>query len=139
MRYFALIIATILLCVPLVQAQTQANTGQIEGIVTDPAGASVAGASVRLRHADTNQVRELKTDAAGFYRASLLQIGSYELSIQAQGFAAYNQTGIQLSTGQVLAVNARLALPTTQQQVTVSADAAVVETAQVTTSRRGSS
>ena len=94
MRYIALLIAAILCCAPLLPAQTQANTGQIEGIVTDPAGASVAGAAVRIRNADTNQVRELKTDAAGFYRATLLQIGPYEISVQAQGFSTYRQTGI---------------------------------------------
>ena len=135
MRYLALLIAAILCCAPLLPAQTQANTGQIEGLVTDPAGASVAGAAVRIRNADTNQLRELKTDAAGFYRATLLQIGPYEISVQAQGFSTYRQTGINLSTGQILTINARLALPTAQQEITVSADAAVVEAAQVSTSR----
>jgi len=135
MRYIALLIAAILCCAPVLPAQTQANTGQIEGIVTDPAGASVAGAAVRIRNVDTNQVRELKTDTAGFYRATLLQIGPYEISVQAQGFSAYRQTGINLSTGQILTINAALVLPTAQQEITISADAAVVEAAQVSTSR----
>ncbi len=116
-------------------AQTQANTGQIEGTVTDPAGAAIAAAKVKLRNVDTNLVRDTAANAAGLYRAALLPIGNYEITVEAPGFALYRQTGIELSTGQVLTVNVRMALSATQQEITVTADAALVETAQTTTSR----
>jgi len=135
MRYTVLVLILALGCTTAALAQTQANTGQIEGIVTDPAAASVTGAAVRIHHLDTNQVRELKTDAAGFYRAALLQIGAYEITVQAAGFAVYRQTGITLSTGQILTVNARLSLSAAQQEITVAADAALLEAAQVAQSR----
>jgi hypothetical protein len=135
MRHAALFLIFLAWSALAVLAQTQANTGQIEGMVTDPAGASVAAAAVQVRHLDTNQVRELKTDAAGFYRAALLQIGPYEMTVQAPGFALYRQTGINLSTGQILTVNVRVVLSTAQQEITVAADAALIEAAQVSTSR----
>jgi len=135
MRYRVLALIMALSWAATALAQTQANTGQIEGIVTDPAAASVAGAAVRIRNLDTNQVRQLKTDTAGFYRAALLQIGAYEVTVQAAGFAVHRQSGINLSTGQILTVNARLALSATQQDITVVADAALIEGAQVTQSR----
>ena len=135
MRHTAVIVSMLLGSVLGVFAQTQANTGQIEGIVTDPVGASVPGAAVTIRNLDTNQVHESKTDTAGFYHAALLQIGPYEITVQAAGFALYKQTGISLSTAQILAVNPKLVLSGTQQQVTVSADAALLETAQVSNSR----
>lgn len=129
-------LSLVFLCTSLAAfAQTQANTGQIEGLVADPSGAAVASATVQIRHLDTNQVRIGKTDAAGFYRAALLQIGSYELTIEAAGFAAYKQSGIGLSTGQILTVNAKLAVAGTQQEVVVRADAALVEPTQVANSR----
>jgi len=123
------------LCAGMLSAQTQANTGQMEGHVADPAGAAVANATIRIRNMDTNQARELKTDEAGFYRAALLQIGTYEMAVEAAGFAVYRQAPIELSTGQILTVNPRLALSATQQEVTVTADAALIETAQVSTTR----
>lgn len=73
-------------------AQTQANTGQIEGSVLDPSGAAVPGASVKLRNTATNQLRSLTTDARGFYRAPLLQIGAYEISVESPQFATHRRS-----------------------------------------------
>jgi len=116
-------------------AQTQANTGQIEGFVIDPAGANVAGATVKIRNTETNQTREVTTNEEGFYRASLLQIGGYEITVESLNFAAYTQTGISLSTGQILSVNPTLALAGSQNEVTVVADANIVETSRTNISR----
>lgn len=116
-------------------AQTQANTGQIEGFVTDPAGANVPGVTVKIRNTETNQTREVTTNEEGFYRASLLQIGSYEIAVESSGFAAYTQSGITLSTGQILSVNPKLALAGSQTQVNVVADANLIEASRTNISR----
>ncbi len=128
-------IFSLFLVVSAVWAQTQANTGQIEGIVSDPSGAAVADARIEIRHTETNQVREVRTNPAGFYRAVLLQIGAYEIRVDSPGFASYRQTGVNLSTAQILTINVRLALAEAQQAVTVVADAAVVETSRIAASR----
>ncbi|CAN5679233.1 hypothetical protein BH20ACI3_BH20ACI3_10920 [soil metagenome] len=116
-------------------SQTQANTGQIEGFITDPVGANVAGATVKIRNIETNQTRKITTNEEGFYRASLLQIGSYEFTVESPNFAAYTQSGITLSTGQILTVNPRLAVAGLQSEVNVVADANVVETSRTKLSR----
>lgn len=116
-------------------AQTQSNTGQIEGIVSDSTGAAVPGAEVRLRNVETNLTRSLTTDNSGFYQAALLPIGVWDVAVTATGFAPYRQTGVQLSTGQVLSVNIKLELASTSTEVTVAANAALIETSQVSTSR----
>jgi len=116
-------------------SQTQANTGQIEGFITDPAGANVAGATVKIRNTETNQTRETTTNEEGFYRASLLQIGSYEIIVESSNFAAYTQSGITLSTGQILTINPRLAVAGLQDEVTVVADANLVESSRTNLSR----
>ncbi len=116
-------------------SQTQANTGQIEGFITDPVGANVAGATVKIRNIETNQTRKITTNEEGFYRASLLQIGSYEFTVESPNFAAYTQSGITLSTGQILTVNPRLAVAGLQSEVNVVADANVVETSRTNLSR----
>ena len=116
-------------------AQTQANTGQIEGTVSDPSGAVISEATVRLRNTATNQVRVVRTNAQGFYRASLLQIGPYEITVESPSFAPYQQSGIALSTGEILTLNAHLGLAGTEQQVTVVAGASIVETSRTNLSR----
>ncbi len=116
-------------------AQTQANTGQIEGVVTDASGAVLPGAVVIIRNADTNQTRELASDARGFYRASLLQIGQYELTVRMPGFASFQRSGITLSTGQVLAVDVRLEAAGVREELTVVADADMVERSRIAQSR----
>ncbi|MFN2453363.1 MAG: carboxypeptidase regulatory-like domain-containing protein [Pyrinomonadaceae bacterium] len=129
------LISTLFTIAATVFAQTQANTGQIEGFVTDPAGANVPGVTVRIRNTETNQTREVATNEEGFYRASLLQIGSYEITADSSGFAAYTQSGITLSTGQILSVNPKLALAGTQTQVNVVADANLIEASRTNISR----
>ncbi|MEK7409115.1 MAG: TonB-dependent receptor [Acidobacteriota bacterium] len=129
------VIILALAAAPAALAQTQANTGQIEGAVTDASGGGIPAARVQIRHLGTNQARDLAADQGGFYRAALLQIGPYEISVEASGFAPYKQTGINLSTGQILTLNVRLDVAAAQQAVTVTSDAAIVETARVTTSR----
>jgi len=116
-------------------AQTQANTGQIEGIVTDASGGVLPGAVVVIRHAETNQTRELVTDARGFYRAPLLQIGPYVVTVRLASFAPFERQGITLSTGQVLAVDVRLQPASLQESVSVVADADMIEGARITQSR----
>ncbi|MDQ3252522.1 MAG: TonB-dependent receptor [Acidobacteriota bacterium] len=116
-------------------SQTQANTGQIEGFVIDPAGANIANAIVKIRNTDTNQTREVTTNEEGLYRASLLQIGSYEITVESSGFALYTQSGISLSTGQILTINPRLAVAGLQNEVSVVADANVIESSRTNISR----
>lgn len=116
-------------------AQTQANTGQIEGVVTDSSGGVLPGAIVSVRHAETNQAREAITDGRGFYRASLLQIGPYVLTVKLASFAPFERRGITLSTGQVLSVDVRLQPASMQEEVTVVADADMVEGSRIAQSR----
>ena len=68
-RRFCLIliaIAAICLSTTAVWAQSQANTGSIEGIVSDPSGRSIPGAAVAVVNTDTNFTRKLTTDSEGF-------------------------------------------------------------------------
>ena len=52
-------------------AQSQANTGSIEGTVSDPSGRMIAGASVTIQNTGTNFKRELTTDQEGRFRGLL--------------------------------------------------------------------
>jgi len=75
-----------LLFVSLVAVHAQLNEGIIAGAVTDATGAAVAGANVKITNLQTGSVDETKTDNIGYYRVLHLQIGAYQIRIEAAGF-----------------------------------------------------
>ncbi|PYP36970.1 MAG: hypothetical protein DMD46_07005, partial [Gemmatimonadetes bacterium] len=107
-------------------AQSQATTGIIRGVVSDPNGAPVANATVILHETQTNFTRTLMTDAAGNFTGTLLPLGRYEVTARSVGFAEVKQTGIVLGVGET--VDLRLALAAvTLPAVTVEARQPVVD------------
>src|SRR5215467_8604632 len=74
----------------------QTPTGTILGQVTDQSNAVVPDAIVALRSAETNITRTTVTDGFGNYVLSLLNPGSYELSVEKAGFNRFVQSGINL-------------------------------------------
>ncbi len=78
-------------------ASGQSVTGQIAGTVTDPAGALVVGATVRLTHSLSRQERSFTTDPNGSFVFTNLVPGDYSIRIEQPGFKAYDQRGITVS------------------------------------------
>lgn len=112
-------------------AQSQANTGSIEGIVSDPSGRSVAGASVTIVNTDTNFTRKLTSDAEGRFRAPLLPLGGYKITVSATNFGTLARTGIDLAVGQTVNLQLTLSVAGREEVVNVSGDVPVVETSKV--------
>jgi Carboxypeptidase regulatory-like domain/TonB dependent receptor-like, beta-barrel len=72
--------------------------GAIRGRVTDPRGASIAGAQVKLLEEGTNEGRIVKTDGSGDFTISLLRPGSYRLQVESEGFSKYvNEFTLQVN------------------------------------------
>jgi len=107
--------------------QSQATTGTIQGFVKDESGAVVPGARVTIRHVQTGLARELVTDSSGFYRGISLPSGTYEVTAVLDGFTTLKQSGIQLSIGQALDVEAVLKLAAVATEVSVEAASAALE------------
>jgi hypothetical protein len=111
---------------PALLAQSQATTGIIRGVVTDPSGALIANARVILHETQTNFTRTLGTDAAGNFTGTLLPLGTYDVTARAVGFAEVKQTGIALRVGETVALRLALAA-VTLPAVTVEATKPVVD------------
>ena len=97
MRFYRLVLVCILAVIAtqgLVLAQSQANTGTIEGIVNDPSGRAVAGAQVTVTNVGTNFTRNLTTDAEGRFRALLLPLGPYKVTVKAANFGTLVREGM---------------------------------------------
>ncbi len=73
-------------------AFAQNYRGSIRGRVTDPRGASIPGAKLKLVEQDTNETRNAVSDARGDFVISLLRPGSYRLEVEQQGFGKYENT-----------------------------------------------
>jgi hypothetical protein len=82
MRILPLLIAVVVLCTP--HAFAQMNTGDITGVVTDPSGAAVEGASVDAVNVETQRKFESLTNGSGQYRLSQLPPGLYTLTANMQ-------------------------------------------------------
>jgi Carboxypeptidase regulatory-like domain/TonB dependent receptor len=111
---------------PVLNAQSQATTGIIRGVVSDPNGAPVANAQVVLHETQTNFARTLTTDAAGNFAGTLLPLGIYEVTARGVGFAEARRTGIPLGVGETVALQLQLAA-VTLAPVTVVATQPVVD------------
>jgi Carboxypeptidase regulatory-like domain len=115
----------LLVCGSSVQAQVSAS---LSGTVTDPSGALVSGATVIVKNDDTGAVRTSVTNSTGQYLLPALPIGHYEVKVQKSGFADEVRTGVNLVVGQDARVDLALRLGTSSQELTVNADAPVVNT-----------
>ena len=85
----------------------QANTGDVVGTVIDVAGAVLPDARVTIKNTNTGVSQTVQTGNTGDYGFSLLQVGSYDLTIEAKGFRTFAAKGLNLSAGDRVRVDGR--------------------------------
>ena len=102
-------------------------TGDIVINVTDPSNAVVAGANVTLKSVAQGSIRSLKSDAQGIARFSLLNIGDYEVRIEAAGFASVTTRAV-INSGAVRELKTVLEISSTRQEVVVEETSVVIST-----------
>ncbi len=107
---------------------SQSFTGAILGSVKDASGSGVPGAAVSIVNTGTNARTEVKADDTGVYSAPLLQPGLYRVEASAAGFKKFLQDGITLQIQQQARVDITLTVGEVTESVSVSADAALLET-----------
>jgi Carboxypeptidase regulatory-like domain len=117
-----------------IAAQAVANA-QIAGQVTDPTGASVAGADVKAIETDRNVSHATVTDSNGHYVLPNLPVGPYRLETTMSGFKTYVQSGIVLQVGNSPEVNIKLSVGAVSENIEVSAAAAMVQMEQTSVSQ----
>ena len=106
-------------------AQTNA---ELSGVVTDESGAVVPKAQITVTNTDTGADRSVTSDDKGRYVAPQLPPGSYQVSVNAPGFESLIRKGITLTVGQGAVLNLAMKVGAVSEQVTVTADAPLVNT-----------
>src|SRR5262249_54838268 len=83
---------------------------------------------------DTNYQRKVSTDDAGRFRAVLLPLGGYRITVSASRFGTLTRTGLDLAVGQTISLTLSLRVADVTETVNVTGDAPVIETAAVESS-----
>jgi outer membrane receptor protein involved in Fe transport len=122
------IVCCFFLCFLLSARGAQAQTASMTGLVTDPDGLVVPGASVSVTSTDRGVVRSTATNDQGYYTVGLLSQGSYTLQVTVDGFKSRTQANLHLDDGQVLRMDVRLEIGSNTETVSVTGARPAVET-----------
>ncbi|MBV9074494.1 MAG: TonB-dependent receptor [Acidobacteria bacterium] len=127
-RVFLCTIA-VLLFATIGSSQTQITSGVIQGVVIDPSGAVIPGASVEAHNLDTDVRLTTSSDESGRFAFLALNPGRYEVQSKKNGFAALTEQGLDLTVGQAINVRLTMKVSTTGETITVTATPALDVTA----------
>ena len=131
MRYVTVCLYILFLnCLAL---HAQEVTAGIYGKVEDSSSAIIANATVTLKNLETGRTYEKTTDAAGNYVLTLIPLGNYEATALSAGFKKETVTGLTLNVNDNRRLDFKLQVGQVADSVNVSADAAMVDTANGTT------
>ncbi len=105
---------------------TAQSTSLLNGSVTDPSGASVAGAKITLTDPATGLQRTTTSNGTGLYQFLDVPPGSYRLEVNATGFAPYLAAKVTLVVSTPSTIPIRLQVAGVAQSVTVEAETPLI-------------
>jgi hypothetical protein len=109
-------------------ARAADTSGKILGTVKDPAGNLIPHASVTLTNRATGIKQATQGDNAGAFAFPIVPVGSYELVVTMENFRPYKRTDLVIDLGSAIQLEIPLELAGVNESVTVTEDAAQVET-----------
>jgi len=94
----------------------------LTGIVSDPSGAVIPGAKVKLTNEKSGSAYDTVTDASGYYSFASVSVGdfTYKLTVEAQGFSTYEATGLAILGGEKRNVNVDLKVGSASSTIEVT-------------------
>lgn len=123
MKNFLLALLMVLASTVFTLAQT--STGRLVGTVSGPDGV-IPGASVEVKDDITGKVVNLTTNDDGSFAIPAINVGSYTVTVKAQGFKTYTATSVKIDIAREYALNAALEIGTIEEVVTVNAGSDIV-------------
>jgi carboxypeptidase family protein len=131
LKFTRLLLAAVITSFATLFAVAQ-STATVQGTVTDQSGAVVSKAKVVVRNQSTGIERAAQTDADGNYQVAALPVGVYRIEVQADGFGPQVASGVIVEVSRIVVQNFQVKVGGVTQEVNVTADSQVIETATVT-------
>ena len=116
-----------------VSSFAQTTSTSILGSVTDQTGAAVTNAKVIARNTGTGVRTETVTTDSGDYTFPLLDVGAYEVTVEAAGFKRAARSGIELQINEKRRSDFQLEVGAQTEQVTVTAESVALRTDEAST------
>jgi len=107
------------------QAQQEAGSAELTGVVTDVAGKGIPNAAVTSRNESTGLVRGAITGTDGKFSISGLPTGDYTIEASAPSFASSRRTGVKVTAGATQDISMTLNIGELSQTVTVEGTVSV--------------
>ena len=104
-------------------------TGNIEGVVTDPSGGTVASAKVTLVNVATQITAATTSDASGYFRFLSLAPGTYKIRVEGSGFSP-TESNVALEYNQTLNVPIVMKVGSATETITVTGEAPLLNTSE---------
>lgn len=112
----------------LTWVEAQNISAGLSGTIVDSQNATIAGARITARNAETGFQRNTRSNESGYFAFPDLTPGAYALNIQADGFKKHTQDGISLNSGEQRTVGRiQLDIGATTDTVTVTAEATSIQ------------
>ena len=122
----SLMVAVLLLPAFSSSVLAQSSKGIIVGTITDPSGAVVGGASIKITNKATNTSRETTTGAEGGYRLDAVDPGSYKVEATAGGFKTSTRDNVVVEAAQAATIDFAFEVGAQTEVVNVNADSSVI-------------
>src|SRR5258708_26752204 len=85
-----------------------AQTGSIQGTVTDSAGAVVPGAEITVKNLGSNAMRTATSSGTGAYSITNLVVGQYEVTVKKASFKVFHASEVRMTVAETLPLNVKL-------------------------------
>ena len=108
--------------------RAQSLFGTIAGDVTDSTQSAVVGAKVVASNPDTGFTRETVTNPVGVYTVPDVPPGTYTVTVTATGFQTFTKTGIVVTVQSLSRLDVTLAVGSSSESITVSAESIGLQT-----------
>src|SRR5262245_11486729 len=109
------LLATALAC-------AQEYRASLLGVVTDPSGAAIAGASIKVTNIESRVASTTVTNTDGSYLVPYLLPGRYSLLVEQMGFKAFERSPIELRVNDRSRLDVALEVGQVTDRVTVVAE-----------------
>jgi hypothetical protein len=107
------------------RAQSNAIDAAIEGYVRDASGGVIQRAKITVRNTSTNIASETLSNTDGYFRFPLLQVGTYKVSAEAEGFKAITKPDLPLVAGQKVRLDFDMQVGSRAETIEVTAETSV--------------